>query len=86
MLSDDGSDTLVDSSKGSNYGSKKSSKGKNGPPKLPKDDDYIPKSVLITDWIKEQRPRRRLRWWILLLLVILLAVIVIPVLVIKEQS
>jgi hypothetical protein len=82
VLSDDGSDTLVGSSKGSNFGSKKSSKSKNGPPKFPKDDDYAPKSALITDSIKEHRPRRRLRWCILLLL----AVIAIPLLVIKVQS
>jgi len=58
VLSGDGSDTLVNSSKGSNFDSKKSSKGGIGPPKLPKDDECIPKSksVLITDWIKEQRP------------------------------
>ena len=86
VFSDDGSDTLVNSSKGSHFGSKRSSKGKLGPAKLGKNDDYIPKSVLITDWIKEQRPKRRLRWWILLFVVILLMVIVIPVVVIKVQS
>lgn len=86
VLSDDGSETLVDSSKGSNFGSKRSSKGKFGSQKVPKDNNYIPKSILVTDWIKEQRPRRRFRWWILALLFILLAVILIPVLVVRFQS
>jgi hypothetical protein len=83
VLSDDGSDTLVGSTKGSNFGSKKSSKGKLT--KFEKE-DYVPKDVQIIDWIKEQKSPRRRRWWILLIVILFLGAILIPVLVIKLQQ